>query len=203
MKRFAGFVVLIVLQLGVAIGWLTYGSAEVTEREGAWVQNLELSPEDRRMQADLARWYNLNLTGSGEGKPLEGYGQILYLEDGLMCRVEFSQGGSTLPVWHGAKEKNDWGLTHLARSAIPVGGKGNHTVLTGGAEILDGMAFPEAGDTFCLQTLGDTMDYHVFDVKTTKQEPNLPQSEAGRDLCSIWLRADGGWVIIQAAREEE
>ena len=33
MKRFAGFVVLIVLQLGAAVGWLAYG-AEKEKTEG-------------------------------------------------------------------------------------------------------------------------------------------------------------------------
>ena len=46
MKRFVCFAVLIMLQLGVAVGWLAYGAGTQApgERE-KWDQNLKLSPE--------------------------------------------------------------------------------------------------------------------------------------------------------------
>ncbi len=204
MKRFVGIVVLIALQLGVAMGWLAYGVGKQTSGEVEnWQQILELPPEERQMQENLALWYNLNLTGSGEEKPVEGYEQILFFEDGLMCCVEFPQEQKILPVWHGVREKQDCGLTHLSRSALPVGGDGNHTVLTGEQELLEEMKFPERGDKFYLHVLGDTVVYRIFDVKTTKRDPSLTQFETHRDLCSIWIREDDSWVIIRAAREEQ
>ncbi len=203
MKRFMGIVVLIVLQLGTAVGWLAYGTGEVTGGGENWIQKLELSPEERQMQENLALWYNLNLANAGEGKSTQGYEQILYLEDGLMCCVEFPQGQKLLPVWHGARAKQDWGLTHLSRSALPVGGKGNHTVLTGGEAVLEGMEFPERGDRFYLHTIGDTLVYRIFDVKTTKRDPVLSQAEEERDYCSVWIRAGADWVIIRGVRDDQ
>ena len=203
MKRFMGIMVLIVLQLGVAIGWLAYGPGGAEEGKEDWVRKLELPAEDRRMQEDLAMWYNLNLAASGEGKALEGYGQILYLEDGLMCCIEFPQGQKLLPVWHGASARKGEGLTHLSRSALPVGGKGNHVIFAGGEETLEGMDIPEKGNEFCLRTVGGTLVYRIFDVKTTGRDPSLPEGEADRDLCSIWIRTNSGWVIIRAERAEK
>lgn len=199
MKRFMGIVLLIALQLGTVVGWLAYGAEKETNDGEKWMQMLELTVEEKQIQQRLAMWYNLNLANTGEGKPREGYEQILFLEDGLMCCVEFPQEQTILPVWHGAREKHDSGLTHLSRSSLPVGGKGNHTVLTGKGE----MTIPNRGDRFYLHTLGDTVIYRIFDVKTTKRDPVLTQAEADRDLCSIWIRADSRWIIIRGTRDEQ
>ena len=201
MKRFAGFVVLIVLQLGTAVGWLAYGLWEGADPGENRVLHLELSAEERQMQENLALWYNLNLTSTGEGQPLEGYEKILFFEDGLMCSVEFLQGESILPVWHGASEKRTGGLTHLSRSALPIGGKGNHTVLTCREADLGDMALPECGDDFVVHALGKIMSYRIVDVNVTKETLNAPEGETDKDLCSIWIRRQGDWVIIRAERE--
>ena len=199
MKRFMGIVVLVVLQLGVAIGWLLYGAGKQEQvEERNWEVILTLTSEERRCQEKLALWYNLNLRNSGEGTPRDGYENILFFQDGLMCYVEFPEEQTVLPVWHGAREAQEWGLTHLSRSSLPVGGKGNHTVLTGGGD----MVTAKRGDRFYVHTLGDTLIYRVFDVKTTKRDPALTQAEGNRELCSIWIRTDGAWVIIRAARDE-
>lgn len=202
MKRFMGIVLLIALQLGTAVGWLAYGGEKGTEAEERWISYLELPQGDRQMQSDLAQWYNLNLRGTGEGKPLEGYGQILYLEDGLMCGIEFPQGQKLLPVWHGARERKDGGLTHLSRSALPVGGKGNHMVFFCRESDLEGMVLPEKDEVFQVRTLGKDMAYRVFEVEITKGMLDAPEGEADKDLCSIWVRRDADWVIIRGVRDE-
>ena len=148
-------------------------------------------------------WYNLNLSENGEGEILEGYDQILYFEDGLMCWVEFSKDRQSIPVWHGARDKQDGGLTHLSRSALPIGGYGNHTVLTGGEDVLDGMQLPERGETFVIHTLGDAMVYRIMEVKVTKREPSLSIDPQNRDLCSLWIRRGNDWVIVRAVRERD
>ena len=203
MKRFMGIVLLLVLQLGTAVGWLAYGTGKSADAEEEWRQIAVLSPEERRMQENLAMWYNLNLTNAGEGTAAEGYGQILFLEDGCMCGIEFPQGGKKLPVWHGEREKRECGLTHLSGSALPVGGKGNHAVLTGGKNVVEGMDVPERSDLFYVHILGDTLIYRIFDVKTTKRDPALPESADDRDLCSIWIRVDTEWLIIRGVRVEQ
>ena len=203
MKRFMGIVLLILLQLGTAVGWLAYGDGECASGDMEnWEQILKLSPEECRMQENLAMWYNLNLKNDGEGQALEGYGEIFFLEDGLMCAVEFPQGQKILPVWHGTRGKQDWGLTHLSRSSLPVGGYGNHTLLTCGEDVMEGLDFPHKGEQFRVYALGACMTYRIFDVETTKKDPTLPGFEKDRDLCSIWIRRGMSWVIIRGVRDE-
>ena len=156
-----------------------------------------------QLQENLAMWYNLNLTNSGEGKPTEGYESIWYLEEGLMCTVEFLKDGVTLPVWHGARNAQNLGFTHEQRSSLPVGGSGNHTVLYGKADVLDEIVFPQRGDRICVHALGSSLTYRIFDVKTTKRDPALPEFEQERDLCSIRIQTDNGWVMIRGVRVKE
>ena len=55
MKRFVGLLVLIVLQLGTAVGWLAYGTGrQISGEVGSWEQIQELSPEEKQMQKRLA-----------------------------------------------------------------------------------------------------------------------------------------------------
>lgn len=201
MKRFVGIAVLIMLQLGIAVGWVAYGAEKGADNN--WVQSGTWSLEEKRMQENLAMWYNLNLSENGEGEILEGYGQILYFDDGLMCWVEFSEDRQSIPVWHGTRGKQNGGLTHLSRSALPIGGYGNHTVLTGGEDVLDGTQLPERGATFVIHTLGDAMVYRIMEVKVTKREPSLSDDPQNRDLCSLWIRRGTDWVIIRAVREKD
>ena len=204
MKRFMGIVLLVVLQLGAVVGWLAYGSQKHASGEaGEWANAVTLTPEERQLQENLAMWYNLNLMNSGEGKPTEGYESILYLDDGLMCTVDFLKDGVVLPVWHGARNAQNLGFTHEQRSSLPVGGSGNHTVLYGKADILDEIAFPQRGDRICVHALGGSLTYRIFDVKTTKRDPALPEFEPEQDLCSIRIRTDNGWVIIRGVRVKE
>lgn len=204
MKRFMGIVLLVVLQLGAAAGWLAYGSQKHASGEaGEWANAVTLTPEERQLQENLAMWYNLNLTNSGEGKPAEGYESILYLDNGLMCTVDFLKDGVVLPVWHGARNAQNLGFTHEQRSSLPVGGSGNHTVLYGKADVLDEITFPQRGDRICVHALGSSLTYRIFDVKTTKRDPALPEFEPERDLCSIRIRTDNGWVMIRGVRVKE
>lgn len=200
MKRFMGIVLLIALQLGAAVGWLVYGAGKKTAAGENWTLNLELSAEEWQMQENLALWYNLNLSNSDEGMPSNSYGQILFLEDGIMCSIEFPQVGKELPVWHGAREKHPMGLTHLPDSALPVGGKGNHTVLTCKEAGISGMALPEKEDHFILHTMQNKITYRVCDVDTSRRKPTAPRAEAEKDLCSIWIRRERDWVIIRGVR---
>ena len=202
MKRFAGFVVLIVLLLGAAVGWLAYGAEKEKTRGEPWAVRMELSAQELQMQENLALWYNLKLADSGDGKSGEGYEEILFLEDGIMCSIEFPQVRMELPVWHGARGKQPVGLTHLAGTALPMGGKGNHTVLVCREEGICAMALPQKGDRFVVHILGNTIAYRVCDADATGRKPNVPKGEPEKDLCSIWIRRERDWVIVRGTREQ-
>ena len=68
MKRFMGIMVLIVLQLGAAVGWLAYGAEKEKTAGEPWAVRMELSAQELQMQENLALWYNLKLADSGDGK---------------------------------------------------------------------------------------------------------------------------------------
>ena len=87
-------------------------------------QRAEFDP----LQWNLARWYNLNLHAE---KPDPGfretYRDIVAMDGDVMGYAEFPAREMILPICHDGAVR---GLVHSAQSDFPVGGIGNHTVLT-------------------------------------------------------------------------
>lgn len=85
-----------------------------------------MDPETVIWQKNLARWYNLNLT-LGEPEPdfRRAYEGIFNLGQGRMGLLEIPELGLTLPITHGTQGA----AGHDPATALPVEGRGNHTVL--------------------------------------------------------------------------
>lgn len=89
-----------------------------------------LMETDTATERALAETYNLGLlhTGAGEGD----YEKILNISQGIMGYLKIPKIHVSLPIYHGTRQEVlGKGVGHLPESALPIGGRGNHTVLTG------------------------------------------------------------------------
>lgn len=110
--------------------------------------------ENSSLQRDLARWYNVNLMSDGpEAGFQQAYSGILWYEGGVMGYIEIPSQGRILPILH---DGGSGGFIHDARTAFPIGGRGNHSVLTCDTSL----ALTE-GEEILIRILGETLHYTV------------------------------------------
>lgn len=120
--------------------------------------------EELLLQRKLAMWYNANLISEfPEPGFRQAYNRILYYEQGMMGYLEIPSQGISLPIFH---DGGAGGFIHDAASAFPIGGRGNHTVLT----CADPIEL-NAGDVIRIHVLGEALTYQV--------------GQGGRDLCTL------------------
>lgn len=207
-KIWGAMVLLALLGLGaltVAPERETPAAADVLARH-----TQELAAEDaqtRKLQQDLALWYNLNLLAR-EPEPgfREAYGSILCYTDQIMGSLEIPAAGVRLPIYHGVSAAVlKKGVGHAADSAFPIGGEGNHTVLAG--QLMEELAALETGDLIYIHILDQVLAYEVEEIRLTEGEtPELLEPVPGRDLCSVtaWGSSpdDPQQLLIRAARTE-
>ena len=171
------------------IGLLTYpmvsdyvnrlhGSYAISELEQhvAQIEQGNLEKERRNAQE-----YNKRLP-SDEMK--DAYADILNISDGIMGSLQIPKISVNLPIYHGTSEEIlEKGVGHLESSAFPVGGKGNHSVLTGHtglptAKLFTDLVQLKEGDHFYVHILDKTIAYCVNQIKVV-----LPDD--GRDLAIV------------------
>lgn len=139
---------------------------------------VDLTEEEIAAEWERARVYNENLSGDpvhdpfvpGSGSALpENYTECLNV-DGVMGVVEIPKLGITLPIYHGTSEEVlRKGVGHVEGSALPVGQKGCHPVLTGHrglpeAELFTRLDEMEVGDYFYLHILDEEFCYKVDQI---------------------------------------
>lgn len=97
-----------------------------------------------------------------------------------------------LPVYHGTRDDTlQKGLGHLYGSALPTGGEGFHSVITGhtgltNATLFDDLVDVEVGDAIYLSTFGERMKYEVYDIEVVlPEETDSLRAEEGRDLLTL------------------
>lgn len=109
-----------------------------------------------------------------------------------MSHVAIPSIESSLPVYHGTTDAVlQKGLGHLYGSALPVGGEGNHTVITGhtgltNATLWDDLINVKEGDAIYVSTYGERMKYEVHGIETVlPDETDSLRSVAGEDLLTL------------------
>lgn len=97
-----------------------------------------------------------------------------------------------LPVFHGTRDETlQKGLGHLYGSALPTGGEGFHSVITGhtgltNATLFDDLVDVQVGDAIYLSTFGERMKYEVYDIEVVlPEETDSLRAEEGRDLLTL------------------
>ena len=97
-----------------------------------------------------------------------------------------------LPVYHGTSENTlQKGLGHLYGSALPTGGEGFHSVITGHtglttATLFDDLVDVKEGDAIYISTFGKRLKYEVYDIEVVlpDQTESLAAQE-GKDLLTL------------------
>lgn len=109
-----------------------------------------------------------------------------------MARVRVSVLGIDLPVYHGTDERTlSQGVGHLYGTDLPVGGVGNHAVLTGHTGIATATLFDELidatyGDLVAVDVLGETLTYEVTDINVvTPDQVDALIAAPDRDLLTL------------------
>lgn len=68
----------------------------------------------------------------GTGRALPGNYRDCLNINGVMCTIDIPSIGVNLPVYHGVSDEVlNKGIGHTEGTALPIGGPGGHTVLTG------------------------------------------------------------------------
>ena len=120
------------------------------------------------------------------------YEEILNFGDGLMGYVSIPCIGVQLPVYHGVgTEVLAKGIGHMPATAFPVGGEGNHSVLTGhtglpSAELFTDLVKMKLGDQFYITVANKVFAYEVDQIKTVSPLDGsdlVPVS--GADYCTL------------------
>jgi LPXTG-site transpeptidase (sortase) family protein len=101
----------------------------------------------------------------------EEYSSIINI-DGIMGYIEIPAVNIHLPIRHGVNEfAISKGVGHLPYSGIPIGGKGNHAVLTSHSALSSAKLFTDLekvgiGDMFYIHILGNTLIYEIDQIIT-------------------------------------
>ena len=127
-----------------------------------------------------ARIYNENLAGDpvhdpfvmGSGYVLpDNYSEVLNINgDGVMGHVEIPKIDVDLPIYHGTDEDVlEKGAGHLEMTALPIGGKNRHPVISAhrglpSAELFTRLDEMEVGDEFYIHVLDETLAYEVDQI---------------------------------------
>jgi len=137
--------------------------------------------EERLKEEELqkAREYNNALTGSGIRDPFipesgvvlpDNYTSVLGFSGGIMGYIKIPEIDVYLPIYHGTSENVlRKGSGHMENTAIPIGGEGNHTILTGHTGLSTARLFTdldklETGDVFYITVLDTTIAYAVDQI---------------------------------------
>lgn len=157
-----------------------------------------LGNEEYEAMLASAADYNTRLRQSSVGLNLptgwqQDYDSQLKLgEDGLMGYIRIDKIDLELPIYHGTSEAVlRSGVGHLDGTSLPVGGESTHCVLSGHRGLPSAVLFSnldqiEAGDTFVLHILDETLTYEVEDIAIVlPEETEQLQIVEGQDLCTL------------------
>ena len=152
-------------------------------------------------ELEKARTYNNSLSEVafpdpfGHGGSLEtagDYEEILNVDRGMMGVLEIPCIEVELPIYHGiAEEVLQKGVGHISQTAFPVGGEGNHTVLSTHRGLPDARLFTdldelEPGDAFYIRVLGNNLAYEVDQVEVVDPgDVSLLKPEEGKDYVTL------------------
>lgn len=184
---------------GIAILAYPFVSNYINELHSSHViQQLEQALENTnatelKRQRKLAEQYNESLRNPSESSecPYE-YNEILNFPGGIMGYIDIPAINVHLPIYHGTEEDVlAKGVGHLPGTAFPIGGVGNHSVLTGHTGLPSARLFTDltklsVGDFFYINILGETLVYEVDQIKTvlpSEVSELLPTAE--KDYCTL------------------
>lgn len=157
-----------------------------------------LTDTERNSILKKAEQYNDNL-----GKPLtyesafsykstSDYTDVLDFKDGQMGAILIPKINVNLPIYHGTGEdKLSDGAIHLPNTSLPIGGMGNHSVISAHTAypakvFFDDINKLDKGDLFYIVILDETLTYKVVEKNIVEPtDTSLIQQEINRDLITL------------------
>lgn len=138
-------------------------------------------------QRRLAQSYNADPSQS-----TVGYQDILDYGGGIMGYIDIPSIDVHLPIYHGVdSDVLAKGVGHLPESSFPIGGEGNHAVLTGhtglpGAHLFTDLTELDEGDEFSIHILEEELTYRVDQITVVlSHETGDLAPRAGKDYCTL------------------
>ena len=166
-------------------------SSRVIDQFTEELQHIDDTELDR--QRRLAELYNQSLHHTGQASECpHDYYEILAFPGGIMGYLDIPAIGVHLPIYHGTGEDAlAKGVGHLPDTAFPIGGEGNHSVLTGHTGLPSAKLFTDltklaVGDLFSIHILGEILTYEVDQIKIvlpSEVDELLPTAE--EDYCTL------------------
>lgn len=195
-RNISGIWILILLLAGLSIFLYPSISNLVNQLNGSHavqqltqqLENQEQSVLDRHKK--MAESYNNSLQGNGSCP--YAYEDILNFGSGILGSIEIPAIDAILPIYHGIDDTVlAKGIGHMPGTAFPIGGNGNHTVLTGhtglpSAELFTGLDQLSTGDLFHICILGQTLTYQIDSIQIVlPEDTDCLQSIPGEDFCTL------------------
>jgi sortase A len=203
-KRISTIILVIMLLLGLSLLLYPAVSNYVNTRQQTSAisdyleQTANLTNEEYEKMLKEAQEYNKMLAErngdfnlSYEEKQ-EYYSTLNVTDDGLMSYVDIPSIDCTLPIYHGTSDTVlQAGAGHIEGSSLPVGGESTHCVILAhrglpSAKLFSALDKLNVGDTFTLNTLGETLTYEVDQILIVLPDDtsNL-RIEEGEDYCTL------------------
>lgn len=134
-----------------------------------------LTENEKESYISEAKKYNnkiaqLDITESFKdyNETINGYDNILNIDNNVMGSVNIPKINITLPIYHGTSEDVlSEGAGHLSNTSFPIGGSDTHAVISAhtaypGKIFFDDLPKLEENDVFYIDILGDTLVYKVI-----------------------------------------
>jgi len=194
-KKFMLILSACLLIIGVSVLVYPAVSGYINKKHGSYAIiefHQKIDNTDQKMLDDqrrLAEAYNRTIW---DGVPCGDYDSILNFENGMMGYISIPEIDVNLPIYHGVDEAVlTKGIGHLPDSSFPIGGEGNHSVLTGhtglpSAKLFTNLSKLKEGDIFEINILKETLSYCVDQIKVVlPNETNDLRTVEGRDYCTL------------------
>lgn len=202
-RRSVVYIVLGILVLLAPVILTHYKNVEQNRIAQSYSRDVQaLTPEQRDQALRTARQYNRELPPFGAPDPwvngidVNSPGYKKYLErlnvNSIMARLHAPTVGMDLPVYHGTSQSTlSHGIGHLYGTALPVGGRGTHSVLTGHTGLatltmFDNLTHMKKNDIFVIEVMGEKLAYKVDKIETVlPSEINKIRPEEGKDYVTL------------------
>lgn len=157
----------------------------------------KLTEEDYEALFDAAEDYNRRITAIDFPlmyyDQVEGYDQLLNLDgSGVMGYITIEKIHVNLPILHGTSEGVlQKAIGHLQGTGLPIGGAGNHSVLSAhrglpSAKLFTDLDQMKIGDRFTLTVLNKKLVYEIDQILTVEPQEVEPLYAAeGEDYCTL------------------
>ena len=210
MKKLIRSVIMMML-LMIGVGVLLYPDVMnwfESRRHVAFIQAYNedvalMSEREIEYELERARIFNTGITdisindpwgeGANDATGTDEYYSLLnFGRNDLMGRIEIPRINVNLPIFHGSTSAVlDRGVGHMPHTSLPIGGYGNHSILTAHTGLINARMFTDLiqltyGDIFVVTVATNRIKFEVDQIDTVyPHEIDVLQTYADRDLITL------------------